>query len=38
MHICKDTFRRRNSLLHKVNKATKTNKANKADKISRRSK
>ena len=38
MHVCKDAFRRRNSLLHKVDEvdeATEADKANKADKISK---
>ena len=35
MHVCRDAFCRRNSLLHKVNKAIEADKVNKADKISK---
>ena len=37
MHICRDAFCRRNSLLHETNETIEADKADKADEISRRS-
>ena len=39
MHVCKNAFRRRNSLLHEVDEvdeATEADEANEVDKISKR--